>query len=122
MNMMMIVIVVTMEMENGFRQFYLEDDKTHLHAITDSILKLQTMFGIIPNVKFKGEMGKVVYQMMLRARKESERNDTAQVMDPEIDTIVLLDRNIDLVSCMCTPLTYEGLFDELVRQEGDRLS
>ena len=33
---------------------------------------------------------------------------------PEIDALVMLDRDVDLISPMLTPLTYEGLIDELV--------
>jgi hypothetical protein len=31
---------------------------------------------------------------------------------PEIDTMILLDREVDMVSPLCTPLTYESLLDE----------
>lgn len=33
---------------------------------------------------------------------------------PEIDTLVVLDRDVDLYSPMVTPLTYEGLIDEII--------
>lgn len=33
---------------------------------------------------------------------------------PDIDTMVLLDRDVDLFSAMVSPLTYEGLIDEVV--------
>jgi hypothetical protein len=33
---------------------------------------------------------------------------------PLIDTMVLIDREVDLVSPLVTPLTYEGLIDELI--------
>ena len=33
---------------------------------------------------------------------------------PEIDILVVLDRDIDLYSPMVTPLTYEGLIDEII--------
>lgn len=107
--------ILTMEIDNCFRQFYLDNDKTHLHTISDSIIKLQNIYGLIPNVKFKGNMSKVIYQMIMRYRKEQEsEGNSLSVLDPEIDTIILLDRTVDLVSVMCTPLTYEGLIDELL--------
>jgi len=33
---------------------------------------------------------------------------------PEIDTVVLLDREVDLVTPLLTPLTYGGLIDEFI--------
>ena len=33
---------------------------------------------------------------------------------PEIDTLVLMDRDVDLYSAVTSPLTYEGLIDEVV--------
>jgi hypothetical protein len=33
---------------------------------------------------------------------------------PEIDTLVILDRAVDLVTPLLTPLTYEGVIDEFI--------
>lgn len=33
---------------------------------------------------------------------------------PEIDALVLLDRDVDLITPMMTMLTYEGLIDEFI--------
>jgi hypothetical protein len=32
---------------------------------------------------------------------------------PEINTVILLDREVDMVTPMCSQLTYEGLLDEV---------
>jgi vacuolar protein sorting-associated protein 33A len=32
----------------------------------------------------------------------------------EVDTLILLDRTVDLVTPLCTQLTYEGLIDEVL--------
>ena len=37
---------------------------------------------------------------------------------PEIDTLLLLDREVDLVTPLITPLTYEGLIDEFIGIQG----
>lgn len=107
--------VLTLELEDSFRHLYLEHEKTHLITVAESVFKLQHIFGLIPHVKVKGEMSTVVYQMMQRFRKAQEvQGHTLSSVDPEIDTLVLLDRNVDLVSCVVTPLTYEGLIDEIL--------
>lgn len=107
--------LLTLELDSCFKEFYVDSDKTNLHTIAGSIIKLQTIFGMIPNVKYKGAMGKVIWQMMAHFKREQEvAGNPIGVLDPEIDTLVLMDRNVDLVTPMCTPLTYEGLLDEIL--------
>ena len=48
---------------------------------------------------------------MLRMRKEIARD--CEMVAPEFDSVILLDRNVDLLSPLLTQLTYEGLLDEL---------
>lgn len=47
--------------------------------------------------------------MILRMRKETaaEENSLSPIT-PEIDTLILLDRDVDMVTPMMTMLTYEG--------------
>lgn len=107
--------VLTLELDACFRELYIEHDKTSLHTVASSIVKLQTIFGMIPRVKYKGAMAKVVYDMMAHFKREQEvAGNPIGVLDPEIDTLVLLDRTVDLATPMCTPLTYEGLLDEIL--------
>jgi hypothetical protein len=47
--------------------------------------------------------------MILRMRKQTSIDGTV----PEIDTLILIDRQVDLVSPLLVQLTYEGLIDEL---------
>ena len=35
-------------------------------------------------------------------------------MTPQIDMILLIDREVDMVTPLCTQLTYEGLIDEII--------
>ncbi|KAG2525295.1 hypothetical protein JM18_004769 [Phytophthora kernoviae] len=107
--------VLTLELDSCFKEFYVDGDKTNLHTVAASLIKLQTVFGMIPHVKYKGTMAKTIYQMMAHFQREQEvAGNPIGVLDPEIDTVVLIDRNVDLVTPMCTPLTYEGLLDEIL--------
>lgn len=55
-------------------------------------------------------MARQVANMMFQMRKEM---DTAeQSVWPEIDAVLLLDRDVDLVTPLLLQLTYEGLIDE----------
>ena len=46
-------------------------------------------------------------------RKKREAADSENQVSPQIDTLLLIDRNVDLLTPMFTQLTYEGLIDEL---------
>ena len=49
--------------------------------------------------------------MMLR--KQKEVFDSENQVSPQIDCLLLIDRNVDLLTPLCTQLTYEGLIDEI---------
>src|SRR5690348_8033812 len=74
-------------------------------------MKLQTTFGIIPKLKGKGNAAKAVIDMLVRMRKEVDHE--IPKVPPEIDQLIIIDRECDLITPMCTQLTYEGLIDEV---------
>ena len=49
--------------------------------------------------------------MMMRKKREAA--DSENQVSPQIDTLLLIDRNVDLLPPLFTQLTYEGLIDEL---------
>ena len=86
---------------------------TNLFDAAKAIMQLQVLCGIIPVIKGKGENAKVVADMLIKLREEVGRED--EVVDSEltIDELILVDRELDLVTPMLTPLSYEGLIDEI---------
>eukprot|EP00658_Telonema_sp_P-2_P040793 TRINITY_DN29176_c0_g2_i1.p1 TRINITY_DN29176_c0_g2~~TRINITY_DN29176_c0_g2_i1.p1 ORF type:complete len:460 (-),score=139.15 TRINITY_DN29176_c0_g2_i1:244-1623(-) len=98
---------------DSFNDLNLKGDHTVLYRIARGIAKLQNLYGTIPSIKGKGEHAKAVADMILKLRREGFADGEEAVIIPEIDQLVLIDRQVDLVSPVCTPLTYEGLIDEL---------
>jgi hypothetical protein len=83
------------------------ENKRLLHwGIVSSV---QAVFGTIPNVKGKGRAASHVADLMARMRREQP----LPRINPEIDTLILLDRQVDMITPMCSQLTYEGLLDEV---------
>lgn len=74
-------------------------------------MTMQSLYGIIPNVYGKGKYSKMVAEQLFRMRKEMSQNQEPQIT-PKIDNLILIDRNVDLITPMMTQLTYEGLIDE----------
>ncbi|XP_062505402.1 vacuolar protein sorting-associated protein 33A-like [Corticium candelabrum] len=102
--------VLSMEHSMAFRESYLEGDLTSMFYVAKAIMLIQTLYGIIPHIYGKGHCARHVADMVLRMRREAPRSLTSQ--PPQFDTLLLLDRNIDLLSPLITQLTYEGLIDE----------
>ena len=50
-------------------------------------------------------------EMMVRMSKEKEREE--EEIPSLIDSLILIDRRVDMITPMCTQLTYEGLIDEI---------
>ena len=111
--------LLSLELPLAFRENFLDGDRSSLFYVARALMKLQRMFGVIPDVRGKGVCAKVVCDMLERMRREEEADPAggaeagAPPMFAEIDSLVLLDRSVDLVTPLCTQLTYEGIIDEM---------
>ncbi|CAM9699279.1 unnamed protein product [Pylaiella littoralis] len=116
--------VLSLELDGLFRRVHLDGDTSGLSVVARSVQKLQAVFGPIPNVKAKGPAAVACLHRSMRMRREEAGADAAGEGDsgggggistiPGIDTLILLDRKVDLVTALATPLTYEGLIDDLI--------
>ncbi|KAJ6986832.1 hypothetical protein NC653_020157 [Populus alba x Populus x berolinensis] len=68
---------------------------------------------LIPNVRAKGKASVRIADILNRMQAEEPVNSSDMVM-PEINTLILMDREVDMVTPMCSQLTYEGLLDEFL--------
>jgi len=120
-----------MEIPAAFKECLLDGDLSSLYYVARAIMKVQSFFGLIPNIKVKGKLAKNVFEMIVRMRRQV--GNEVLTAPPEIDSLILIDREVDLVSpmvsgcffaCICfkvlitryikfAQLTYEGLIDEL---------
>eukprot|EP00854_Cymbomonas_tetramitiformis_P026746 gene26746-32861_t len=106
--------VLSLELETSFRDVLVEGDRSSLYYVARSLQTLQGMFGAFPHVKAKGTQAAAVMDMMGRMRREQGR-DAPSTANSELETLILIDREVDLYTPMCTQLTYEGLIDEVLR-------
>eukprot|EP00638_Chattonella_subsalsa_P007875 CAMPEP_0117767068 /NCGR_PEP_ID=MMETSP0947-20121206/21366_1 /TAXON_ID=44440 /ORGANISM="Chattonella subsalsa, Strain CCMP2191" /LENGTH=652 /DNA_ID=CAMNT_0005590601 /DNA_START=6 /DNA_END=1964 /DNA_ORIENTATION=- len=105
--------LLTLELPHLFRECYVEGDTSSLNIVARSLVKMQALYGYIPNLKAKGSASQLVLQKMMRLRCEEFEPEEVP-LEPEIDTLIVLDREIDLATPLLTPLTYEGLIDEFL--------
>ncbi|XP_062156299.1 vacuolar protein-sorting-associated protein 33 homolog [Alnus glutinosa] len=106
--------VLSFELDLAYKESQVDGDTTSLWHIAKAIHKLEFSFGVIPNVRAKGKASVRVADILNRMQAEEPVNSSDMVV-PEINTLILLDREVDMVTPMCSQLTYEGLLDEFLR-------
>ena len=61
--------LMTLACDNVFESVFLNGEITPLYYVARSIMKLQSVFGIIPNIKAKGTRAASVLKLIKRMRK-----------------------------------------------------
>ncbi|KAM1053576.1 hypothetical protein ACFX2I_000996 [Malus domestica] len=105
--------VLSFELDLSYKEYLVDGDTGSLWHIAKAIHKLEFSFGVIPNVRAKGRGSVRVADILNRMQAEEPVNSPDMVV-PEINTLILLDREVDMVTPMCSQLTYEGLLDEFL--------
>ncbi|KAF9594287.1 hypothetical protein IFM89_028944 [Coptis chinensis] len=106
--------VLSFELDMAYREFQVDGDLSSAWHIAKSIHKLESLFGVIPHVRAKGKASVWVADILDRMQVEEPVN-SSDLGSPEINTLILLDREVDMITPMCSQLTYEGLLDEILR-------
>ncbi|KAG6534280.1 hypothetical protein ZIOFF_008166 [Zingiber officinale] len=106
--------VISFELDLSYKECCVDGDTSSLWHIAKAIHKLEFSFGFIPNVRAKGKASTKVAEILNSLQVEEPVSST-DLGIPEINTLILLDREVDLVTPMCFQLTYEGLLDEILQ-------
>ncbi|XP_061988301.1 vacuolar protein-sorting-associated protein 33 homolog [Rosa rugosa] len=106
--------VLSFELDLSLKECLVDGDMSSLWHIAKAIHKLEFSSGVIPNVRAKGNASVRVADILNRMQAEEPVSSSDMVV-PEINTVILLDREVDMVTPMCTQLTYEGIIDEFLR-------
>ncbi|KAF9942459.1 hypothetical protein BGZ67_001441 [Mortierella alpina] len=109
--------VLSLEWDSTFKELYLDQDTTSIYYAAKALMRLQGIYGLFPRILGKGDHSKALCDMMLRMRREMAVDDldasqTLQ-LSQSIDSLIIIDRSVDMVTPLCTQLTYEGLIDEI---------
>jgi hypothetical protein len=113
--------VISLEYTEALKEEVEGTPSTLVSTIVRSMLKLQDVVGKIPRVQSMGNLGEEVVRKFLNqsvdeylARNDSDDVEPGPVTGGEVLAMVIVDRKIDMITPMVTPLTYEGLLDEVV--------
>jgi hypothetical protein len=105
--------VLSLDLNSCFYDAWHDDDSTSLFYTARALMKMQVMFGFFPNVRAFGKHAKVVGDMILRMRSEMGDDDSIVGVAAEMDSVLIIDRSVDLISAVATQKTYEGLMSEI---------
>ncbi|PWN46244.1 Sec1-like protein [Ceraceosorus guamensis] len=95
-----------------------DGDLGTLHETALACMTLQHLWGTFPRIVGKGDAAQRFATLLTRQRKEAlaadPKNAALTASSQSVDCLVVLDRSADLVTPLCTQLTYEGLLDEVL--------
>ncbi|XP_030929740.1 vacuolar protein-sorting-associated protein 33 homolog isoform X2 [Quercus lobata] len=83
--------VLSFELDLAYKESQVDGDTSSLWHIAKAIHKLEFSFGVIPNVRAKGKASVRVADILNRMQAEEPVNSPDMVV-PEINTLILLDR------------------------------
>ncbi|KAG2453701.1 hypothetical protein HYH02_001913 [Chlamydomonas schloesseri] len=122
--------VLSLELDSAFADCVADGDSTPLYYTAAAITRLQALYGVVPRVQGKGPAATAVRDMCFRMRRESPGLAAAPPLAAalgggglagasglglggRIDRMILIDREVDLITPMMTQITFEGLIDEV---------
>ncbi|XP_050427977.1 vacuolar protein sorting-associated protein 33A [Adelges cooleyi] len=106
--------LMSMEMNDCYKELSLEKDPTCLYRVAQAIVMLEDIYGRIGRISGKGPTVKQVWDLVSKISLEPRApNSKATRNYKTIDHLIILDRSVDLLTPMATQLTFEGLIDEL---------
>lgn len=96
-------------------------DPASVFLAAQALWPLQQKYGLFPRIIGKGDNAKRLMELLLRMRSEASTEENASAIvskfgmmpSAAIESLVVIDREVDLATPLLTQLTYEGLIDEL---------
>ncbi|KAL0582013.1 Vacuolar protein-sorting-associated protein 33 [Marasmius crinis-equi] len=109
--------VVSLEYESAFKDLWVDGDETVIYDSAQALITLQKMYGVFPRMLGKGDHAarliKLVQTYLPQSRNTS-MSDTLSELSDKMDSLIVLDRRVDMITPLLTQLTYEGLIDEFL--------
>lgn len=113
--------LLSLELEDSFADLYLRKDPTPIFFLARALMLIQQKHGLFPRITGKGDHGKRLADLLARMRQEliasedtSDTNKLGLTPSTTIESLIVVDREIDFATPLLTQLTYEGLIDEVV--------
>ncbi|KAJ3766819.1 Sec1-like protein [Lentinula raphanica] len=109
--------VLSLEYESVFKDIWVDGDETVLYDSAQALITLQKLFGLFPRLLGKGDHASRLINLLttyLDQSRDSSIPDALSEPSSKFDSLIVLDRRVDMITPLLTQLTYEGLIDELL--------
>jgi hypothetical protein len=109
--------IISLEYDDALKECNVEGTpSTLITACARSLLKLQDVIGKIPRIQAYGALGEEVTKSLLHLTVNDylQGQPSTEMTACDAAALIIMDRKVDWVTPMLTPLTYEGLLDDVV--------
>lgn len=110
--------LLSLELENGFQDLYLHGDRSPIYLASRALMQIQQRHGLFPRILGKGDNARKLANLLVRARKELDADEAntpyTTMPSTSIESLIVIDRDVDFATPLLTQLTYEGLVEEFV--------
>ncbi|CAG8971450.1 hypothetical protein HYALB_00002033 [Hymenoscyphus albidus] len=119
--------LLSLGLEDSFADLYLRKDPTPIFIMARALMLIQQKHGLFPRVTGKGDNGKKLADLLARMRQEltagedsTESTKLGLTPSNNMESLIVIDREVDFATPLLTQLTYEGLIDEVVGISNNR--
>ena len=105
--------LVSQELSDCCYRMFCKKDRTVLSSILESIRMLQSKSGGISEIHGIGDKAVFLLESIQKQKNKFLQCEIAPSKQP-IRHLIVVDRSVDFNSLFVTPLTYEGLIDEVL--------
>ncbi|KAF2224957.1 Sec1-like protein [Elsinoe ampelina] len=118
--------LLSLELDDATSDIYMMNDPTSIYLSAQAIMNIQRRSGLIPRILGKGDNAKRLADLLVRLRAEEDVTSSispspgflsafGSVPSATIDSLIIIDREVDYPTPLLTQLTYAGLLDETFR-------
>ena len=111
--------LLSLENKNSFRDIYIDKNLNSLSCLSRAIIKYETVFGRIKHKYSKGFYSKKLTEILNREEETLTNN-----LNNENETLAcfIFDRNVDMITPLCSNYIYEGILDDYIGIDFNTLS
>ncbi|KAH9897807.1 Sec1-like protein [Cubamyces lactineus] len=109
--------VISLENDSAFKEIWVNGDESVIYDSMQALVTLQRLHGLFPRIVGKGDHAARLAHLLTRNTQAAASGDTdihLNTPSETMDSLIILDRRVDMISPLLTQLTYEGLIDELI--------
>ncbi|KIJ66402.1 hypothetical protein HYDPIDRAFT_86877 [Hydnomerulius pinastri MD-312] len=107
--------VISLEHESAFEELWVDGDETIIYNSALALDVLRKTYGQFPRIIGKGDYASKLATLLTRPLPEQPSASVEPLTPPApFDSLIILDRHVDMITPLLTQLTYEGLVDELI--------